>query len=244
MFSSFIDQRVILFCLIICSPFLSESVAETQANDVPVVGPTLPAVDSCKTEFSDVTFADLKSKLESILNEKNKTLVNLDFKTLQAQVDILSEHLLVTDNMDQNEFLAALKKTLGHLNELEDLLDKAKSNAKIIREEHVIPLATMASLKSEFDTCKGQESQYNDIFKQLSRLNKDFTEVQMISPQKILAQKKTINELIEKLEDKATVQITQQSLASHLNFIQNQINTVTSTFRFNTKLLNIATLQQ
>lgn len=241
MIKTIIDQRVLLFCGIVIIPLISlsqiksEDLASQKSNAITVS-------DHCKNEFSDVTYSDLKNKLELTLAEKNKTLVNLDFKTLQAQVDILSEHLLTTENMENTEYLSALKKTATHLNELEELLAKAKDNAKQLKENHIIPLATMASLKSEYDNCRGVPTQFDEIFKQLSRLNKDFTEIQMISPQKIIAQKKIVNDLIEKLEEQTKVELNQQSIASHLNFIQNQINTVTTTFRFDIKILNIANL--
>lgn len=240
MLSQYIDHKVFVFCTIIMNPFLtSPAYGDAEKASLPTIS---VSSENCKNAFSDMTYEELKTKLETALSEKNKTLINLDFKTLQAQVDILSEHLLTTEQMETTDYLSALKKTSSYLTELENLLSKSKENAKLIKETHIIPLATMASLKSDYDSCMGLKTQFGEIFKQLSQLNKDFTEIQMISPQKIVAQRRSVNEMIEKIEESNKNETSQQAIASHLNFIQTQINTVTTTFKFDMKQLNIADL--
>lgn len=200
----------------------------------------LPNACEISGQFSSVSYVELKKKLETALEEKNKSLIFLDFRTLQAQVDVLVNHLLTINMSDKKETISLLEKTLTYLNQLETLLRKAKTNARLIKENHVIPLATMTSLKADYDKCQGINSEFRGIFKTLSQLNIDLTEILMISRQKILSHKETVISLIEKLENKKVDELSTQTISSQLNFIQTQINTITQTFQFDVKSLNIA----
>jgi hypothetical protein len=190
-------------------------------------------------QFSDVSYDDLKTKLITTLNEKNKSLIFLDFRGLQAQVDILVNHLMTEEAYSKADSGEILVKIVAYLDQLENLLAKAKGNAKILKDEHVVPLATLTSLKAEYDKCQGINSEFPVIFKHLSQLNKDLNEILMLSPARIIAQRDSVKNLLKKIEEK-NAGMTAKNIAEPLNFIQNQINTVTHTFQFDTKSLNMA----
>lgn len=199
-------------------------------------------IEACANaaEFSHINYETLTKKLDGVLKEKNKSLIFLDYKTLQAQVDVLVNHLLSVDTSDKKRTLSLLEKTLAYLEQLEKLLRKTKNTARMIKEKHVIPLATMTSLKSEADKCGGVDSAYSDIFKTLSQLNLDLTEILMISRQQIISQKNKVVTIIEKIENDKSSALSLAGVSSHLNFIQMQINSITRTFQFDTKSLNVA----
>ena len=201
----------------------------------------LPNKCEISAQFSLISYGELTSKLEKALDQKNKSSIFLELRTLQAQVDVLVSHLLSLDSSEKNETQALLEKTLAYLNQLESLLIKAKSTSRMIKEEHVIPLATMTSLKADYDSCIGSKSVYQNIFKTLSQLNIDLTEILMISRQRLIAQKNGVFNLIEKVENNKNISV--QSISSHLNFIQNQINAITNTYSFDVTTLNIASAE-
>ncbi len=193
------------------------------------------------TLFSDITYEDLRSKLDNTLKEKNKSLIFLDFRGLQAQVDVLANHLVEQDRLTASEAKTILKKTIAHLETLEALLDKAKEAAQQIKENQVVPLATLTSLKSEADACNLVVSPYNDIFKTLSHLNKELSEILMISPQKITAQKEKAQSLLRKVSssDEASA-ASNQDIAAHFNFMQKNIQFIVQTFEFDPRVLQVA----
>jgi hypothetical protein len=226
----------ILNYLVVLAPLLGAPISALAQVD------TVAEATKCmqNLQFSDVSYDELKTKLTATLDEKNKSLIFLDFRGLQAQVDILVTHLMMSnETYSKKDSTEILLKVTSYLDQLESLLAKAKSNAKIIKDEHVVPLATLTSLKAEYDHCQGINSEFPIIFKHLSQLNKDLNEILMLSPAHIIAQKDTVKNLIKKIEDKNTG-LSARSIAEPLNFIQNQIVTVTQTFEFDTKTLNIA----
>lgn len=191
--------------------------------------------------FSDVTYEDLRNQLDQTLKEKNKSLVFLDFKGLQAQIDVLSNHLITEDQLTPKEALVILKKTLAHLDQLDSLISKVKEAAKTIKEDQVVPLATLTSLKSEADACNLIPSPYTDIFKTLSALNKELNEVLMMSQQKIVAQKDKVQSLIKKINSSdTTANVTNQAISEHFNFIQKNILNATRVFDFDPSVLQVA----
>lgn len=220
---------------------LAPVLAQAQDVEVPLRQPSDAAQDTkCRQDlqFSDVSYDELKNKLSKTLEEKNKSLIFLDFRTLQAQIDLVANHVLMEENYSTADALDILNKVFVYLEQYEVLLAKAKANAKNIKDDHVVPLATLTSLKADYDKCRGVDSQFPEIFKHLSQLNKDLNEILMMSPQKILAQKDTVKNLIQKVEDNKV--LSSKSVALSLNFIQGQINTVTHAFQFDVKTLNIA----
>ncbi len=191
--------------------------------------------------FSDITYEDLRTKLDKTLNEKNKSLIFLDFRGLQAQIDVLANHLVSEDNLTSKEATVILKKTVGHLEQLEVLLSKAKESARLIKEDHVVPLATLTSLKAEADACNLISSPYTDIFKALSKLNIELNEILMLSPQKILSQKEKAKNMLGRVDTKQEVSnVSNQTIAENFNFMQRLVQNVTQTFDFDTRLLQVA----
>lgn len=239
--------QVLCFLMVLAQPMMAfsqtdkglEKTSIKQSMDT--AAEIAPEVNKCiqDLKFSDVSYEDLKKKLTATLNEKNKSLIFLEFRGLQAQVDILVSHLMSEDVYSKEDTAEILTKITAYLDQLESLLAKAKANAKLIKEEHVVPLATLTSLKSESDKCMGIKSQFTVIFKHVSQLNKDLNEILMMSPQRILAQKETVKNLVRKIEDN-NIGLTSKNISEPLNFIQNQINTVTHTFEFDTQSLNMA----
>jgi hypothetical protein len=209
-------------------------------NAAAFVGP-MPASDACQKQlqFSDVSYTELRDKLTSTLKEKNKSLIFMDFRGLQAQIDVMVAHLMSEESYNKNDAKEILVKVEAYLSQFEALLVKAKVNAKTIKDEHVVPLATITSLKAEYDKCKGLNSQFSEMFKILSQLNKDLNEILMMSPARINAQKDAVEKLRDKLDDK-NVRLNAKNISEPLNFIQTQINTVTHTFEFDTKVLGLA----
>ncbi len=215
----------------------------TNGSSSEALEPVPPQTSACPSAelFSDITYEDLRTKLDKTLNEKNKSLIFLDFRGLQAQIDVLANHLVAEDKLSSKEANVVLKKTVSHLEQLEALLAKAKESAKALKEDHVVPLATLTSLKAEADSCNLITSPYTDIFKSLSKLNIELTEILMLSPQKILAQKEKAKNLLSKLDtDQEISNISNQAIAENFNFIQRLVETVTQTFEFDTRILQVA----
>lgn len=212
--------------------------SSSQAQELPT-----PPASACPSAelFSDVTYEDLRSKLDKTLKEKNKSLIFLDFRGLQAQVDVLANHLMSEDQLTSKEAAIILKKTIAHIDQLDGLITKAKEAAKMIKEDQVVPLATLTSLKSEADACNLVTSPYTDIFKSLSNLNKELNEILMTSQQKIISQKEKAQSLLKKLNssDEASP-VSNQSISEHFNFIQKHIQNITQTFEFDPNKLQVA----
>ncbi len=205
--------------------------------------PIPPQTSACPSSelFSDITYEDLRAKLDKTLTEKNKSLIFLDFRGLQAQIDVLANHLVSEDNLTSKEATVILKKTVGHLEQLEVLLNKAKESARMIKEDHVVPLATLTSLKAEADACNLISSPYTDIFKSLSKLNIELNEILMLSPQKILAQKEKAKNMLGRLDTNQEVSnVSNQKIAENFNFMQRLVQNITQTFDFDTRLLQVA----
>jgi hypothetical protein len=205
--------------------------------------PVPPQISFCPSAelFSDITYEDLRTKLDKTLSEKNKSLIFLDFRGLQAQIDVLANHLVAEDKLTSKEAQVILKKTVAHLEQLEALLGKAKESAQMIKADHVVPLATLTSLKAEADACNLIPSPYTDIFKSLSKLNNELNEILMLSPQKILAQKEKANAMLNRLDtDQEISNVSNQTIAENFNFIQRLVENVTQTFDFDTRLLQVA----
>lgn len=226
-----------LFILLILSNGSSAKAQEPQAT-----APLL-STSSCPSAelFSDVTYEDLRAKLDKTLKEKNKSLIFLDFRGLEAQVDVLANHLIVEDKLSSKEAIVIIKKTVAHLEQLDGLVTKAKEAARIIKEDQVVPLATLTSLKSEADACNLISSPYTDIFKILSSLNKELNEILMISQQKIAAQKDKAQNLLKKIDSSEPLSsVTNQAISENFNFIQKHVQNITQTFEFNPDVLQIA----
>lgn len=227
---------IFLFILFILS---NGSYAEAQVR----LHKDLESTSSCPsaTLFSDITYEDLRTKLDVTLKEKNKSLIFLDFRGLQAQVDVLANHLVEQDHLTSDEAKTILKKTIVHLDTLDSLLEKAKEAAQQLKDNHVVPLATLTSLKSEADACNLIPSPYNDIFKTLSLLNKELSEILMISPQKIAAQKEKAEALLRKVsssDDAANA--SNQDISANFNFMQKNIQFIVHTFEFDPRVLQVA----
>ncbi len=226
-----------LFILIILTNGSTGEAQDLVKTEGPVV-----QTQSCPSAelFSDVTYEDLRSQLDKTLREKNKSLVFLDFRGLQAQIDVLSNHLITEDQLTSKEAITILKKTITHLEQLDVLVSKAKDAAKSIKENQVVPLATLTSLKSEADACNLVSSPYTDIFKTLSALNKELNEVLMLSQQKINAQKDKVQALMKKVNSTDSNTVTNQAISEHFNFIQKNILSVTRVFEFDPSVLQVA----
>lgn len=219
-------------------PFFTHAQDNSSASTLQAP-PDYVANCSSSFEFSDVTYEDLRSKLEVTLREKNKSLILLEFRGLQAQIDVIVNHLTVEENLDQKMVLEILEKNLSYIEQLEKLMGKAKENAKTIKDDHVIPLASLTSLKSESDKCFGIDSQYLRIFKTLSQLNKDFNEILMMSPQKLVAQREKVKSLLRQTQS-GKIKISSQIMNESFNVMQTHINIVTQTFEFDSSRLQIA----
>ncbi|MBY0383925.1 hypothetical protein K2X05_02110, partial [bacterium] len=184
---------------------------------------------------------DLRTKLDKTLKEKNKSLIFLDFRGLQAQIDVLANHLISEDQLTSKEATVILKKTIAHMDQLDGLITKAKEAAKMIKEDQVVPLATLTSLKSEADACNLITSPYTDIFKTLSNLNKELNEILMTSQYKITAQKEKAQGLLRKLSSSDEPSpVSNQAIAENFNFIQKHIQNITHTFEFDPNVLQVA----
>jgi hypothetical protein len=232
----FAKSQFAFFLITVLVPLLSSGQEVTPQNvDL------LPAIPNCATPtpWSDVTYEDLRMKLEETLKEKNKSLISLDFKSLQAQVDVAVNHLLTQDGLSNEDYIDLLKKNLAYLEELEKLMNTAKESTRLVKEGYVVPLAALTSIKAESDKCLGNDSQYLHIFQTLSQLNKDFNEILMMSPQKLIVQKEKVRRLLDQLED-GKIKLTVKEATEHLNFIQMQINAVTSAFEFDSRILQVA----
>jgi len=226
-------SQVIYFLMTIVLPFA----ASTEEKPIAILPPA-EAACAIPDVFSDLAYEDLRVKLQNTLRDQNKSLILLDFKGLQAQVDVLVSHLINEDNFDAGELREILKKNLAYLEQLEKLIAKAKDSAKLIKDTHVVPMASLTSLKAESDNCLGIASPYTNSYKTLSQLNKDFNEILVMSPEKIAAEKQTVKKLLGQIDDK---KFNAQILTEHFNFLQTHINTVTQTFQFNADQLQIAT---
>lgn len=212
----------------------SLSTAESQANINPLSCPSAEL-------FSDVTYESLRTKLDKTFKEKNNSLVLVDFRALQAQIDVLSSHLLIQDKLTSKEAQTVLKKSISHLDQLQSLLAKAKEAARTLKEDQVVPLATLTSLKAEADACNLVSSPYGDIFKLLSQLNKELNEILMTSEYKIQAQREKVQNLLQKIKSTDEESpVSNQSIAESFNFIQKNILSITKTFEFDPTVLLIA----
>ncbi len=208
----------------------------------PVQEPTEEVVCEVDSKLTDISYEDLRKKLEVVLNEKNRSLTFLDLKSLQAQMDIMVNHLVSESEVDGTTALTFLERTGQYYEQLAKLLDNTKENARIIKEHHVVPLATLTSLKAELDQCHGIESQYSDVFKILSKLNRDLNEILMLSPSRLNMQREKNKAQISALRKQENIQkISSRDLVESLNFIQMQISTITMTFDFNSKVIQLAT---
>lgn len=219
------------------SPVLAQT--KTPASTTDATEEVVCEVDS---QLTDISYEDLRKKLESVLNEKNKSLTFLDLKSLQAQMDILVSHLVSESEVDTATALTFLERTGQYYEQMSKLLESTKENARIIKEHHVVPLATLTSLKAELDSCHGTPSQYSDIFKILSKLNRDLNEILMLSPSRLNLQKEKNKALVISLKKQQGSQtISSRDLVENMNFIQMQISTITQTFDFNSKIIQLAT---
>ena len=233
-------MKLITFLIVIFS-LSNGSSAKAQDIQLPVTQAVTQSACPSEELFSDITYEDLRKKLDTTLKEKNKSMTFLDFRGLQAQMDVLTNHLLVEDQLTSKEATAILKKTLAHMEQLNSLLIKAKESAKQIKEDQVVPLATLTSLKSEADACNLTASPYNDIFKILSRLNKELGEILMISQYKISAQKEKVSAMLSKVRSSDELApVKNQEIAEHFNFIQKHIQYIVQTFEFDPRVLQIA----
>ncbi len=223
--------------------FLMILIILTNGSSSEALEPLPPQTSACPSSelFSDITYEDLRTKLDKTLSEKNKSLIFLDFRGLQAQIDVLANHLVSEDNLKSKEAAVILKKTVAHLEQLEVLLNKAKESARLIKEDHVVPLATLTSLKAEADACNLILSPYTDIFKSLSKLNIELNEILMLSPQKILAQKEKAKNMLGRLDTNQEVSnVSNQTIAENFNFMQRLVQNITQTFDFDIRLLQVA----
>jgi hypothetical protein len=194
------------------------------------------------SKLTDITYEDLRKKLAEVLAEKNKSLTFLDLRALEAQMDVMAGHLISETEIDKENALTFLDRSAKYYEQLGTLLAQTKENAKIIKDNYVVPLATVTSMKAEVDRCHGLNSQYADIFSILSKLNRDLNEILMLSPSRLVAQKEKVKNLTAIVRKKeAGVKISSRDLVESLNFMQLQISTITQTFEFNPKIIQIAT---
>lgn len=194
------------------------------------------------SKLTDNSYEDLRKQLEAVLEEKNKSLTFLDLKSLQAQMDVMVNHLISESEVDKTTAVSFLERTGAYYEQLGLLLEKTKETAQNIKEKHVVPLATQTSLKSELDKCHGVNSPYEDIFRILSKLNRDLNEILMLSPSRINAQKEKNKNVLAQIKKKEeSVKMNSRDLVENLNFMQIQISTITQTFDFNSKVLQLAT---
>lgn len=232
----------VLFVTLVALPSMAaaeKKQAPPQQEPQDVAEEVVCEVDS---KLTDISYEDLRTKLESVLNEKNRSLTFLDLKSLQAQMDIMVSHLVAESEVDKSTALTFLERTGQYYEQMGQLLDKTKENARIIKEDHVVPLATVTSLKAESDECHGINSQYSDIFKIVSKLNRDLNEILMLSPSRLNSQKEKNKILIASLKKHEGEQkISSRDLVENLNYIQLQISTITQTFDFNSKIIQLAT---
>ncbi|MCC6138443.1 MAG: hypothetical protein IT287_07400 [Bdellovibrionaceae bacterium] len=230
---------VIAIALVSATSFAAEP-PKTAAAATPDAGEEV--VCEVDSKLTDISYEDLRKKLESVLNEKNKSLTFLDLKSLQAQMDIMVSHLVSESEVDKSTALTFLERTGQYYEQLGLLLEKTKDTAKTIKDDHVVPLATVTSLKAEVDMCHGLASQYADVFRILSQLNRDLNEILMLSPSRINSQKEKNKQLIALLKKNTSEQkINSKDLVENLNFIQRQISTITQTFDFNSRVIQLAT---
>lgn len=188
--------------------------------------------------FSEINYEQLKEKLQEALRKKNGSITFLNFKTLQAQVDIFASHLLSSRPQNNEEAMQLTEQTLGYLTQLEVLVEKAKENATQFKKDYVIPLATLTSMRAEYDRCTGNTSSYTDIFKTISQLNTDLTNILMISPQKLIAKKKTLLKQQKELDNDAAGNLNiHLELSASLHYVQQNVRTITDTFSFDTNHL-------
>ncbi len=236
-------MKSITFLLILIILTNGSLVHALDADFGPVLKPSSLQNSACPSAelFSDITYEDLRAKLDKTLTEKNKSLIFLDFRGLQAQIDVLANHLVLEDKLTSKEANVILKKTVAHLELLENLLNKAKDSARTIKENHVVPLATLTSLKAEADACNLIPSPYTDIFRSLSKLNNELNEILMLSPQKILAQKEKAKNMLGRIDTQAELSnVSNLAIAEHFNFMQRLVQNITQTFDFDTRALQIA----
>lgn len=218
------------------------ALAETPIAKTDSTEPTEEVVCEAESKLTDISYEDLRKKLESVLNEKNKSLTFLDLKALQAQMDIMVSHLVSESEVDKETAVTFLERTAQYYDQLSILLDKTKENARLIKENHVVPLATVTSLKAEVDKCHGLNTQYSDIFKILSKLNRDLNEILMLSPSRLNVQREKNKNLLSAIKRQESSQnISSRDLVENLNFMQIQISTITQTFDFNSKVIQLAT---
>jgi hypothetical protein len=215
-------------------PLLSHG--QQSVDETVEILPPLQQTCATPTPWSDNTYEELRAKLETTLQEKNKSIISLDFKGLQAQVDVAVNHLISQDNLTDEDYKGLLKKNISYLEQLAQLVEKAQETTRTVKEGYVIPLATLTSLKAESDKCQGIESQYSAIFKAVSQLNKDLNEILMMSPTRILAQKEKVSKMLDQVED-GKLKMTVNIATENFNFIQTQINAVTAPFEFDSKSL-------
>lgn len=214
------------------------------SKKMPVPAPEVVEEVVCEvdSQLTDVSYEELRTRLEAVLAEKNKSLTFLDLKGLQAQMDVMVGHLVSESEVDKATAVTFLERTSKYYEQLQVLLEKTKMAAKTIKEDFVVPLATQTSLKAEVDKCHGQDSRYSDIFRILSKLNYDLNEILMLSPSHLKAQReknKTLISKVDSLQDKQ--KINSRDLVENLNFIQIKISTITQTFDFNPKMIQLAT---
>lgn len=232
----------ILYVYLLSATVATSAVAQTNSTIKPAAEPAEEVVCEVESQLTDVSYEDLRKKLESVLNEKNKSLTFLDLKSLQAQMDLIVSHLISESEVDRSTALTFLERTGQYYEQLSKLLETTKENARIIKEHHVVPLATLTSLKAELDTCHGIPSQYSDVFKILSKLNRDLNEILMLSPSRLNMQREKNKNLLVALKKQEDVQkISSRDLVENMNFIQLQISTITQTFDFNSKVIQLAT---
>jgi len=230
-----IKSQFIYFLLTLMLPLLSRGQTAT-APDAAEILPPIQAACGTPSPWSDNTYEELRAKLEETLREKNKSLISLDFKGLQAQVDVAVNHLISQDNLTDDDYKAILKKNVAYLEQLEQLFNKAQATTRLIKEGYVVPLATLTSLKAESDECLHIPSQYAGIFQILSKLNKDLNEILMMSPDGIIAQRERVQKMLDQLEDHK-IKVNVKIATENFNFIQNEINAVTAPFEFDSKSL-------
>lgn len=229
----------IALSFLIAVPALAGNVQVTGKADSADTGEEV--VCEVESKLTDITYEDLRKKLESILNEKNKSLTFLDLKALQAQMDIMVNHLVSESEVDKTTAITFLERTEQYYEQLNKLLDKTKETARVIKVDHVVPLATVTSLKADVDKCHGLETQYTDIFKILSKLNRDLNEILMLSPSRLNMQREKNKNLLSAIKKQEGQQINSRDLVENLNFMQIQISTITQTFDFNSKVIQLAT---
>jgi hypothetical protein len=229
-----------IFTSMLMSPICA--LAATSKSNTDAIESAEEVVCEAESKLTDISYEDLRKKLEAVLNEKNRSLTFLDLKALQAQMDIMVSHLVSESEVDKETAVTFLERTGKYYDQLGVLLEKTKENAQLIKDNHVVPLATVTSLKAEVDKCYGLNTQYSDIFKILSKLNRDLNEILMLSPSRLNVQREKNKNLlaeIKRQEDKQNV--SSRDLVENLNFMQIQISTITQTFDFNSKIIQLAT---